>query len=225
MNRQRRTTSTPGQRVSTMKVVIPSRPPGSSAGVRAITTSHRALVPLVHQSFSPSSTKWRPSADGSARARIRAASEPTLVSVSAKAEMVARRRTWGRNSCFCASVPNSRIGLGDPDGLVRRNERGEASAMAAEQNRRPRVDALGEPEAAVPLRDLDSEGAQRRERIEHFVGDLPGAVDFLGVHRLQQQGLEPLQEGFPSGSIPVSGYGRTIPAVNCPRKSPPAKVG
>ena len=113
MNRQRRTTSTPGQRVSTMKVVIPSRPPGSSAGVRAITTSHRALVPLVHQSFSPSRTKWRPSADGSARARIRAASEPTLVSVSAKAEM-SPAATWGRNSCFCASVPNSRIGWAIP---------------------------------------------------------------------------------------------------------------
>ena len=113
MKWQRRTTSTPGQRVSTMNVVMPARPPGSSAGVRAITTSQRALVPFVHQSFSPFRTKKRPSEVGSACACIRAASEPTVVSVSANAEM-SPAATWGRNSCFCSSVPKSRIGWAIP---------------------------------------------------------------------------------------------------------------
>ena len=47
MKWQRRTTSTPGQSVSTMNAVICFGP------VRAITTISSAMVPLVHQSFSP----------------------------------------------------------------------------------------------------------------------------------------------------------------------------
>ena len=47
MKWRRCTTSTPGQSVSTMKAVIFFGP------VRAITTISSAMVPLVHQSFSP----------------------------------------------------------------------------------------------------------------------------------------------------------------------------
>ena len=47
MKWSRCTTSTPGQSVSTMKAVIFFGP------VRAITTISSAMVPLVHQSFSP----------------------------------------------------------------------------------------------------------------------------------------------------------------------------
>ena len=47
MKWQRCTTSTPGQSVSTMNAVILFGP------VRAITTISSAMVPLVHQSFSP----------------------------------------------------------------------------------------------------------------------------------------------------------------------------
>ena len=113
MKWQRRTTFTPGQRVSTMKVVIPARPSGVSAGVRAMTTNQRALVPLVHQSFSPFRMKCPPSGVGSARACIRAASEPTEVSVSANAEM-SPAATCGRNSRFCSSLPKSRMGCAIP---------------------------------------------------------------------------------------------------------------
>ena len=47
MKWSRCTTSTPGQSVSTMNAVIFFGP------VRAITTISSAMVPLVHQSFSP----------------------------------------------------------------------------------------------------------------------------------------------------------------------------
>ena len=50
MKWSRCTTCTPGQSVSTMKAVIFLGP------VRAITTISSAIVPLVHQSFSPLST-------------------------------------------------------------------------------------------------------------------------------------------------------------------------
>ena len=50
MKWSRCTTSTPGQSVSTMNAVIFFGP------VRAITTISSAMVPLVHQSFSPLST-------------------------------------------------------------------------------------------------------------------------------------------------------------------------
>src|SRR5947208_1745408 len=55
MKWQRCTTSTPGQSVSTMNAVICffSLPLTIFDGVRAITTSSSALVPLVHHSFSP----------------------------------------------------------------------------------------------------------------------------------------------------------------------------
>jgi hypothetical protein len=69
------------------------------------------MVPFVHQSFSPLSTQKSPSFvqvvdsdDGS---------EPTLGSVSAKAEMApAAQRV--RYFCFCSSVPKSLSGWGTP---------------------------------------------------------------------------------------------------------------
>ena len=48
MNRQRCVTSTPGQPASTTKALM-----ASVRGLRAITTRNSAMVPLVHQSFSP----------------------------------------------------------------------------------------------------------------------------------------------------------------------------
>src|SRR6266849_10646875 len=55
MKWQRCSTFTPGQAVSTMNAVICrfSLPFTTLDGVRAITTSSSALVPLVHHSFSP----------------------------------------------------------------------------------------------------------------------------------------------------------------------------
>src|SRR2546425_9578158 len=55
MKWQRCSTFTPGHAVSTMNAVICrfSLPFTTLDGVRAITTSNSALVPLVHHSFSP----------------------------------------------------------------------------------------------------------------------------------------------------------------------------
>ena len=95
MNSHRRTTSTPGQSVSTMNAVIcrRSRPLTIFEGVRAITTSSSATVPFVHHSFSPLRMKACPSSVGTALVSIAAGSEPTPASVSAKAEIapLARR--------------------------------------------------------------------------------------------------------------------------------------
>ena len=56
MNLQRRVTSTPGVRVSTTNAVMALfLLPATSLvdGVRAMTTKYLAMVPFVHQSFSP----------------------------------------------------------------------------------------------------------------------------------------------------------------------------
>ncbi len=80
MNRQRYSTFTPGQSVSTTNALI-----FLVCGSRAITTSSSASVPSVHQSFSPFRMKSSPSR----RAVVErlAGSEPTCGSVSAKAEI------------------------------------------------------------------------------------------------------------------------------------------
>ena len=59
MKRQRCTTSTPGAFASTMNAVICFLlfPLTIASGVRAMTTSSSARVPLVHQSFSPFSVQ------------------------------------------------------------------------------------------------------------------------------------------------------------------------
>ncbi len=89
MNRQRCSTSTPGQFASTMNAVICRRglPFTTRSGVRAITTNSSAQVPLVVHSFSPFSTQCEPSSLGSACDARLAGSEPTSTSVSANAEM------------------------------------------------------------------------------------------------------------------------------------------
>ena len=56
MNWQRCTISTPGMAASTTKAEI-----FSVSGWRAITTNSSAMVPFVHQSFTPFSTKCLPS--------------------------------------------------------------------------------------------------------------------------------------------------------------------
>jgi hypothetical protein len=82
-------------------------------GVRAITTSRSAMVPLVHHSFSPLSTQCWPSAESSAVVSIAAGSDPTFGSVSANADTAPLARR-GKNRFFCSSVPNSLSGWGTP---------------------------------------------------------------------------------------------------------------
>src|SRR2546425_1282347 len=82
-------------------------------GVRAITTSNSALVPLVHHSFSPFRIHAWPSGVGTAVVSIAAGSEPTPGSVRAKAEIAPFARR-GRYFFFWVSVPNSFKGWGTP---------------------------------------------------------------------------------------------------------------
>ena len=106
MKRQRYSTVTPSQPVSTMNALM-----RWLCGSRAITTSSSARVPLVHQSFSPLSTKW--SSRRSAVVARLAGSEPTSDSVRAKAEMAPAAQR-GRYLAFCSTVPNSLSGCGTP---------------------------------------------------------------------------------------------------------------
>ena len=78
-----------------------------------MTTNRSARVPLVHQSFSPLSTKCDPSDAGSAAVVMFAGSEPASTSVSANAEIAPFARR-GKNRFFCSSVPNSASGCGTP---------------------------------------------------------------------------------------------------------------
>src|SRR6267142_348547 len=113
MKWQRCTTSTPGHSISTMNAVICffSLPLIILDGVRAITTSSSALVPFVHHSFSP--FRIQTSSSRIAFVSIAAGSDPTLSSVSAKAEIAPAARR-GKYFFFCASVPNSLSGWGTP---------------------------------------------------------------------------------------------------------------
>jgi hypothetical protein len=98
-----------------MKAVICffSRPFTMTEGVRAMTTSSSATVPLVHQSFSPLRIQCSPSSLGTAVVAICAGSDPTPGSVRAKAEM-APFASRGKYFFFCSSVPKSLSGWGTP---------------------------------------------------------------------------------------------------------------
>src|SRR2546429_9198271 len=78
MKWQRCSTFTPGHAVSTMNAVICrfSFPFTTLDGVRAITTSNSAFVPLVHHSFSPFRIHAWPSGVGTAIVSIAAGAEP-----------------------------------------------------------------------------------------------------------------------------------------------------
>ena len=115
MNRDRCFTVTPGVFVSTMNAVICLRlfPSATLSGVRAMTTSSSARVPLVHHSFSPFSVQYVPSPLGVALVRMFAGSEPASVSVSANAEIAPFARR-GKKRCFCSAEPNNFSGCGKP---------------------------------------------------------------------------------------------------------------
>ena len=106
MKRQRCSTSTPSQSVSTTKALI-----FFVRGSRAITTSSSARVPFVHQSFSPFRTYSSPSRTAVV-VRLEG-SEPTWRSVRAKAEMAPSAQR-GRYFSFCSGVPKSLSGWGTP---------------------------------------------------------------------------------------------------------------
>src|SRR5918996_1564934 len=114
MKWQRWATSTPGHDVSTMNAVICrfSLPFTTFDGVRAMTTSSSATVPLVHHSFSPLRIQAWPSSEGTAVVSIAAGSEPTFGSVSANADTAPLARR-GKNFFFCAPAQNS-LGGGAP---------------------------------------------------------------------------------------------------------------
>jgi len=110
MKLHRCSTSNPGVFASTTKAVICRLP--FTSGVRAITTRSSAMVPLVHQIFSPSRSQL-PSSSGTAVVFSRAGSEPAPSSVSAKA-LIAPAASRGSQRCFCSAVPNIISGCGRP---------------------------------------------------------------------------------------------------------------
>src|SRR2546430_1175278 len=115
MKWQRCSTFTPGHAVSTMNAVICrfSLPFTTLDGVRAITTSNSALVPLVHHSFSPFKSHAWPSGVGTAVVSSAAGSEPTPGPVRANAEIAPLARRGGELFLLGAG-PAQLHRLGDP---------------------------------------------------------------------------------------------------------------
>ena len=206
MKRQRCVTSTPGVSVSTTKAVTWLRflPSISFGGVLAMTTSSFARVPFVHQSFSPLRMKCLPPSSfvGSAWVSMREGSEPTLFSVSAKAEDLAPRDTWEEAALlFFRSEQKQR--LRHADRLMRGQKRRDAPAITSDEDGGTRVDLLAQAEASVLPRDLDAECAERGETFDDVVRDFAIAIDLIGVGMLFQERFEPRQE-LTASSVMVS---------------------
>src|SRR2546425_4864086 len=97
-------------------------------GVRAMTTSNSAFVPLVHHSFSPFRIQASPSSLTMAVVSIAAGSEPTACSVRANAEIAPLARR-GEYFFFFAAAPHNFWGGGTPlDWCAQRGAGGEAAA-------------------------------------------------------------------------------------------------
>src|SRR5690606_37212444 len=96
-----------------------------------------------------------------------------------------------------------------PDGLVRREEHRDRRRYRTGQRHRADVGALGEPETAVLARDLDPEGAEPVQPLDHVLGEPAVGLDGLGVHLLRQEATELLEEGASTRLLPgVGGWVR-----------------
>ncbi|CAB4956091.1 unannotated protein [freshwater metagenome] len=84
--------------------------------------------------------------------------------------------------------------LGDADGLVRGEEGAEGAVPGADHGQGAVVVDLGEPEAAVLLRDLHAEGAELLEPVDDLVRDLRVALDLEVIDLVGQEALELLEE-------------------------------
>jgi hypothetical protein len=97
----------PGVSASTMKALIPLRPPASGS-VRAKTVSRFATLPWVMKRLLPLRTYSSPSR--TARIRLAATSLPAAASVSAKAASHSPEARRGKYRSFCSSLPARMIG-------------------------------------------------------------------------------------------------------------------
>ena len=182
MNRQRWVISTPGQSVSTMNAVTCgiSLPFFIFGGVRAITTSSSAIVPFVHQSFSPLMMNASPSSVGTAVVVSAAGSLPT----GFLGEREGRHRA-GRESreilLLLLGGPEELEGLRNADRLVSGKQSGEIAVLAGDHLDRPPVSDLRQPETAVFRGDLDAERAQLFQALNDVGGQLAGSVDLFRV--------------------------------------------
>ena len=101
--------TTPGRSIGTMNSVKPSCP--ASASVFVTSTIASARWPLVMYVFEPLMTySPEPSSARTARVLIAATSEPASGSVIPRQRIFVPAIAGTSHSCFCASVPNARIG-------------------------------------------------------------------------------------------------------------------
>ena len=130
---------------------------------------------------------------GSACVSIFAGSEPTFVSVSAKAE-ISPPATRGRYRRFLLLGAEKHQRLRHADRLMRGEQRGQVAAIAAEQHRGAAVVRLRQAEPAVFDGDLDAERAELREAVEDVLRDFAGAIDLIGIDVLVEKAAEPLEK-------------------------------
>ena len=141
-----------------------------------------------------------PSADGSAVVERRAGSEPTLVSVRAKA-LMAPRAMRGRYFFFSSSDPKSLSGWGTPmDWCAESSAVRLASTLPSSDITFP-YSTCEKPEAAVRGGDLHAEGAQPAQAIDHLGRILPRLVDLDRIDLLRQEGLELGEPGTELGTF------------------------
>jgi hypothetical protein len=76
------------------------------------------------------------------------------------------------------------------DRLVSGEQRHHRAAARSDQTHRAAVAVLRQPEPAVLARNLDAEGADLLEALDHRARNPPGVLDLRGIHLVPQQPLE-----------------------------------
>ena len=93
--------------------------------------------------------------------------------------------------------------LGHADRLRRREQRGQVAVDAGDHADRVGVAGLAQAEPAVLLGNLDAEGAELPEPLDHVGGNLALPVDPIAVDPLDEESLQPLHER--PGALHVGG--------------------
>jgi hypothetical protein len=156
------------------------------SGVRAITTNSSARVPFVHQSFCPLMIQCLPSSES-------AAEVVTVRGIGAGVHLGERERSDRALRDAREVLPLLFLGaeelerLRHTDGLRRREERDERSALRRHHLHRLHVGHLREPEPAVFRGNLDAERAHVAQRLHVRLADVAGAVHFVGVVALEER--------------------------------------
>ena len=77
---------------------------------------------------------------------------------------------------------------------MRRQQCGEVAAMLAKQHRCPGVIRLTQPQSTVAHRDLDTEGTESGQAIDHIIWNFPFTINGIGIDMVFEKRVELDQE-------------------------------